>query len=90
MNQNIDPCYDFYQFVCGNFIKEYNIINEAMIINTFSIAQREVSTQIYNEIRKSISSKDPSAFAKPKMYYQNCMNECEFTKNYIISFDMHN
>ncbi|XP_031783498.1 neprilysin-2 [Nasonia vitripennis] len=75
MNQNINPCDDFYQFVCGNFIKEKSIIDEATIINTFSIAQREVSTQIYNEIRTNVNSKDLSAFAKPKIYYQNCMNE---------------
>ena len=77
MNQDVDPCDNFYTFVCGNFIKETNIPDASNIIDTFSIAQTIISTEMFSEVIAEIEPTELDAFKKTKTYYRNCMNECK-------------
>ncbi|OXU23298.1 hypothetical protein TSAR_009102 [Trichomalopsis sarcophagae] len=38
MKPSLNPCDDFYQFVCGNFIDDVNIPKQANSINIFALA----------------------------------------------------
>lgn len=75
MNNDIDPCDDFYQFVCGNFINSGDITDQASVLNPFSLAQTRVANEIFKEVISPIRANDLESFKKTKIYYKNCMNK---------------
>lgn len=78
IDETIDPCDDFYQFTCGNFIKNTVIPADMSSIDTFSITQKQVMNELIDQMKEEIKPDEVKAFAKLKMYYKNCMNESEF------------
>ena len=85
MDPRIDPCEDFYHFVCGDFIKSMQIIDEAVVVNTFTMAQNELSLDILREIASKVKPNDLSAFKKTKLYFHNCMDTGEFLYKFFCS-----
>ncbi|XP_031781394.1 neprilysin-2 [Nasonia vitripennis] len=75
MKPSLDPCDDFYQFVCGNFMDNVNISKQANSINIFALAQSQISVKLYLMIKENVKPNDISAVRKLKNYYQNCIDE---------------
>lgn len=75
MDDQVDPCTNFYEFACGRFIKDSSIVDEGNVVNTFSLAQTQISTEIFRELNKPVRSSDLEAIKKTKIYYQNCLNK---------------
>lgn len=80
MDPNIDPCDDFYQFACGNFIKTVTIPDDENKIDMISITQKKVVVELIHEMKENIQPHEINAFKKLKTYYQNCMNESKYNK----------
>ena len=50
MDVSVDPCENFYNFACGSFVKETNIPDEKVSVNTFSIIEDKLSYCV-NELK---------------------------------------
>ncbi|XP_014221470.1 neprilysin-2-like [Trichogramma pretiosum] len=74
IDESVDPCDNFYQFVCGNFMKKQNISDESITINPFSIAQSKILRELFRELRERVKPNELSAFKKVKIFYENCIN----------------
>ena len=74
MNRELDPCDNFYEFACGNFIKNATIPDDENKIDMLSITQKKVISQLKKEIQEDIKPDELSVFKMLKTYYQNCMN----------------
>ncbi|XP_058793418.1 neprilysin-2-like [Phymastichus coffea] len=74
IDEKVNPCDDFYQFACGNFIKTTEIPADMNKIDTFSFTQKNVMNELIDQMKEEIKPDEPNAFAKLKIYYKNCMN----------------
>ncbi|CAH2034230.1 unnamed protein product, partial [Iphiclides podalirius] len=74
MNDQVDPCDDFYDFACGSFIKNTRIPDDKTSVNTFSIITDQLQEQIRTLLDEPIAKNEPRPFVLAKTLYQACMN----------------
>lgn len=75
MDTSVDPCDDFYQFSCGNFIKSTNIPDDKSSVTTFSVINDELEEQLRSMIEEPIYKDEPKPFVLTKKLYKACMNK---------------
>ena len=46
MDETVNPCDDFYQFACGNFIKKTAIPDDRTRVSSFSVLSDELLSQV--------------------------------------------
>ena len=79
MDENVDPCDDFYEFACGGFVKKTAITNDETNMNSFNILNKKIEKQLHKILAKDIQPNDLRAFKLAKTLYKSCMNESMFS-----------
>lgn len=93
INPKVEPCDDFYEFACGNFIKNTNIPDDKSSVTTFSVISDQLQEQLRTMIEEEIQPKEPKPFVLAKKLYKACMNKSElFTvvENYLNNPQVYN
>nr|CAH7760506.1 unnamed protein product [Callosobruchus chinensis] len=75
MDPTVDPCDDFYQFTCGNFLKSTNIPDDKSSVTSFSIISDALQEQLRAMIEEPIKPGEPKPFQLTKKLYKACMNK---------------
>ncbi|KAL1513423.1 hypothetical protein ABEB36_002838 [Hypothenemus hampei] len=75
MDPSVDPCDDFYQFTCGNFIKKTIIPDDKSSVTSFSIISDNLQEQLRSMIEEPIRADEPKPFQLTKKLYRACMNK---------------
>lgn len=74
MNENINPCDDFYHFACGNFLKQTQIPDDKVYLSQFSIVSDTILDQLKVIITEPAGD-EIKPFKQVKDMYNSCMNQ---------------
>lgn len=78
MNESIDPCEDFFQYSCGNWITNNPILPSENRISTFGNLYKRNSEKLLLLLMKTGDNLPTShAVQKVKAYFKSCMKEDE-------------
>lgn len=77
VDQQIDPCDDFYAFACNRWIKNNPIPDGKSLWGTFGKLEQRNQLVIKNVIDRPLDSFKSKAEKKAKMYYESCLDENE-------------
>ncbi|KAJ8664260.1 hypothetical protein QAD02_005922 [Eretmocerus hayati] len=81
MNPSINPCEDFYQYACGNYMKNSNVLNDKIRFDLMDEFQMKIHEQIRHVIENKIENKSPQFLRKLSSYYKTCMDEERVERN---------
>ncbi|XP_075394210.1 membrane metallo-endopeptidase-like 1 [Tenrec ecaudatus] len=79
MDQNQEPCDDFYQYACGGWLKHHVIPETNSRYSIFDILRDQLEV-ILKGVLENPTSKDRPAVQKAKTLYRSCMNESMIEK----------
>ncbi|KAH8283898.1 hypothetical protein KR054_004671 [Drosophila jambulina] len=74
MDEQTDPCEDFYQFTCGRWAEEHPRPDSVTSNDWFRERQAHIMRQVREFLRSNISRAEPEAVGKAKTMYRGCMD----------------
>lgn len=77
IDQQINPCDDFYEFACNRWIKNNPIPDGKPMWGTFGKLEQRNQLVIKNVLDRQLDSFKSKAEKKAKMYYESCLDENE-------------
>lgn len=77
IDTTVDPCDDFYQFSCGNFIRTTSVPEDYVTKNVLLEIQTNMFIEIRNYLEQSPLEKESFEIEQVKKLYQSCMNVSE-------------
>jgi len=75
LDETVDPCDDFYEFACGNYIKDAVIPDDKSQVSMFSELGDKLTEQVRGLLQGDITAAEPKPFRLVKSLYQSCMNQ---------------
>lgn len=75
IDENVDPCEDFYDFACGQYVKNTVIPEDKVSVDSFSVVRDTLQEQLKIIITAPIDESDIEPFKKVKKFYAACMDK---------------
>ncbi|KAK3870388.1 hypothetical protein Pcinc_024381 [Petrolisthes cinctipes] len=75
MDTTVDPCQDFYQFACGNWIANNPVPDDASRWAMFDVLDKALMNALATILTEPINPEDPEPINKAKVYYAGCLDE---------------
>ncbi|KHJ99653.1 hypothetical protein OESDEN_00370 [Oesophagostomum dentatum] len=82
MNSSVDPCSDFYEYACGQWIRGHPIPDDAPSVSNFENLGQDLEFALKELLEEKVGKEQQvdrdSAIGKAKFFYKLCLNECRF------------
>ncbi|UJR32874.1 hypothetical protein I4U23_020335 [Adineta vaga] len=77
IDETIEPCEDFYHFVCGTWIKNTRIPDDSNVANTFNLLRTQLDYNVVDILTPSLTNdtNEPNAIINARNLYHSCINE---------------
>lgn len=80
INTTANPCENFYNFACGNYIENSKIPQDKTFVNTFTLITTVLRQQLKNTLEETPKDSESNAVQTAKLYYRACMNKSKGCK----------
>uniref|UniRef100_A0A914HYQ0 Uncharacterized protein n=1 Tax=Globodera rostochiensis TaxID=31243 RepID=A0A914HYQ0_GLORO len=91
MNSSVDPCDDFFEYACGNWIRQHPIPDDAPSVSNFENLGQDLELALKDlledETELLYSDVNTDAVKKAKSFYQMCLNETQIMSSWRTVFD---
>lgn len=74
MDEETDPCEDFYQFTCGRWSQEHPRPESVTSNDWFRERQAKIMRELRDFLKMNVSTSEPEAVGKAKLMYKACMD----------------
>lgn len=74
MNLQVDPCEDFYGYVCGNWADDHPRPENHIANSWYQERQLKIFRNIRSQLERNASRTDPKPVAQARTMYQACLN----------------
>ncbi|XP_073814712.1 M13 family metallopeptidase neprilysin 5 [Musca autumnalis] len=74
MDEETDPCEDFYQFTCGRWSQEHPRPETVTSNDWFRERQAKIMRELRDFLKTNVSTSEPDAVGKAKLMYKACMD----------------
>lgn len=75
IDDSIDPCENFYQFACGNYIKITEIPEGKGMVDTFTALGDLVQQQLHEVVMEPLQLNESRSFQLARDFHLACLNE---------------
>ncbi|KAH8039876.1 hypothetical protein HPB51_009132 [Rhipicephalus microplus] len=82
LNRSVDPCKNFYRFVCDGWKRKHPVRRNEVRSSPFSLVGKELDNVIKKALNKiSITGKKQGALEKAAVMYHECLNNYDMTNS---------
>lgn len=74
LNNSVDPCENFHEFVCGKYIDEPSLSEDKTSEWTLSTAKDEILKRLQLILSEKQQPNEPKSIKLAKTFHQSCMN----------------
>lgn len=75
MNETVNPCDDFYSYVCGSWPRNYPVPEEKFKWDLDSMIEEEINTILKEILQKRSRTEDSVPLTLEKKWFKSCMDE---------------
>lgn len=83
LNQNVNPCDNFYNFACGGLINGTLLSDEMMTVNQYSKVYQKMIRQLLALISEEPTENEIRPFSLVKRFFKSCMNRTRIEEDGI-------
>lgn len=75
MDESVNPCDDFYEFACGNLLRDTELPADKQSQTAFTIVQDKVTKQVRSILTEEPQPSEANPIKLAKMFTKTCMDE---------------
>jgi len=74
IDKDVDPCNDFYEFACGNYVNQVVIPEHKTRVGAFNTVGEKLNERLKKLFESKGTKEEPAVFKSIRAFYNSCMD----------------